>query len=57
MSDLDEVVSEDLFEACELCGHPMPDGCIGWCAECDAQGKRDFLDDLADAGGIFAEEM
>ncbi len=34
-----ELDDEPVLENCERCGHLMPEGCVGWCAECDAQVK------------------
>lgn len=27
-------LAEAVLENCELCGHLMPEGCIGWCPDC-----------------------
>ena len=34
-------LAEVVLENCELCGHLMPEGCIGWCPEHDTDaGER-----------------
>ncbi len=51
-------MNEAILENCERCHHLMPEDCIGWCAECDAEMKRDPHEDFWEWGGwrrAFAE--
>ena len=43
-------------ENCEQCGHLMPEGCIGWCAECPSEddhltGREEAFADFYAWGG------
>ena len=42
---------EPLLENCEVCGHLMPEECIGWCSDCDVMLKEDPLADFYAWGG------
>lgn len=50
-------LADPVEENCEICDHPMSEGCIGWCSRCDANMKHNPYDDLAAAGGIFHVRM
>jgi len=41
-------------EHCELCGHPMPEGVIGWCADCpgnEVTSRAEAYEDFYSWGG------